>query len=61
MCADFRDLNKANLRDYFPLLHRNILVDNTTGHALLSFINGYTGYNQVKITEAHMENTTLIT
>jgi len=33
MCVDFRDLNKASQRDDFPLLHMDILIDNTTGHA----------------------------
>ena len=35
MCVDFRDLNKANPRDDFPLPHIDVLVDNTASHALL--------------------------
>ena len=34
MCVDFRELNKASLKDDFPLPHIDILVDNTTRHAL---------------------------
>ena len=49
MCVDFKDLNKASLKDDFPLPHINILVDNTAGHALLSFIDWFLGYNQIKI------------
>ena len=45
MCVDFRDLNKNNPKDDFPLPHIDILVDNTTGHALLLFMDGYLGYN----------------
>ena len=41
MCVDFRDLNKANLKDDFPLPHIDILVDNIAGHALLSFMDGF--------------------
>jgi len=41
MCVDFRDLNKASPKDDFPLPHIDILVDNTTGHALLSFMDGF--------------------
>ena len=49
MCVDFRDLNKASPKDDFPLPHIDILVDNTAGHALLSFMDGFSGYNQIKM------------
>ena len=39
VCVDFQDLNKANLKDDFPLLHIDILVDSTVGHSMISFIN----------------------
>ena len=45
MCVDFRDLNKACPKDDFSLLHIDILVDNTAGHALLSFMDGFSRYN----------------
>ena len=45
MCVDFRDLNKNNSKDDFPLPHIDVLVDNTTGHALLSFMDEFSGYN----------------
>ncbi|KAA3479842.1 RNA-directed DNA polymerase (Reverse transcriptase), Ribonuclease H-like protein [Gossypium australe] len=34
MCVDYRDLNKASLKDNFPLPHIDTLVDNTTGDAI---------------------------
>ena len=37
-CVDFRDLNKACPKDDFPLPHINVLVDNITGSALMSFM-----------------------
>ena len=61
MCADFRDLNKASPKDDFSLPHIDILVDNTTGHALLSFIDGFLGYNQIKMAPKDMEMTSFIT
>ena len=45
MCVDFTDLNKACPKDSYPLLHIDQLVDLTTGHKLLSFMNAFSGYN----------------
>ncbi|KAL6311122.1 hypothetical protein AAG906_012595 [Vitis piasezkii] len=43
VCVDFRDLNKANPKDDFPLLHIDMLVDSTTRHSMLSFMDGFSG------------------
>ena len=61
MCVDFLDLNKASLKDDFPLPHIDVLVDNTTSHALLSFMDGFSGYNQIKMAPKDMEKTSFIT
>ena len=45
MCVDFEDLNKAGPKDNFPLPHIDVLVDNTASYALLSFMDGFSGYN----------------
>ena len=39
--VDFRDLNKASPKDDFPLPHIDMLVDSTTGHSMLSFMDGF--------------------
>ena len=44
-CVDFTDLNKAWLKDNFPLLRIDQLVDVTSGNQLLSFMDAYSGYN----------------
>ena len=46
-CVDFTDLNKACRKDSFPLQKIDQLVDTTSGHALLSFMDAYLGYNQI--------------
>ena len=61
MSVDFQDLNKASPKDDFPLPHIDILVDNTVGHALLSFMDGFSGYNQIKMAPEDMEKTSFIT
>ena len=60
MCVDFKDLNKASPMDDFSLPHIDILVDNTTRHALLSFMDGFLGYNQIKMASEDMEKTSFI-
>jgi len=47
ICVDFRDLNKACPKDEFPLPNVDILVDATAGHERFSFMDGYSGYNQI--------------
>ena len=61
MSVDFRDLNKANPKDDFALPHINILVDNTARHALLSFMDGFSRYNQINKAPEDMEKTSFIT
>ena len=45
MCVDFTDLNKACPKDSFPLPRIDQLVDSTTGHKLLTFMDAFSGYN----------------
>ena len=61
MCVDFRDLNKACPKDDFPLPNIDMLVDNTANHALKSFVDGFAGYNQIKMHPDHQEKTAFIT
>ncbi|KAK8562410.1 hypothetical protein V6N12_010491 [Hibiscus sabdariffa] len=61
MCVDYRDLNKSSPKDNFPLPHINTLVDNTAGHSWFSFMDGFSGYNQIRMHPEDMEKTTFIT
>ena len=61
MCVDFTDLNKACLKDSYPLSRVNVLVDSTAQHQLLSFIDTFLGYNQIRMDETDQEKTSFIT
>ncbi|KAI5397016.1 hypothetical protein KIW84_063009 [Lathyrus oleraceus] len=61
MCVDYRDLNKASPKDDFPLPHIDMLVDNTAKFKVFSFMDGFSGYNQIKMAPEDMEKTTFIT
>ena len=61
VCVDFRDLNKANLKDDFSLPHIDMLVDSTTNHSMLSFMDGFFGYSQILMAPEDMEKMSFIT
>ena len=61
MCVDFKNLSKACPKDNFPLPHINVLMDNTTGSALMSFMDGFSRYNQIKMTSKDMTKATFTT
>ena len=47
MCIYFRDLNKACPKDDFPLPHIDVIVDSAAISAMYSFMDGFSGYNQI--------------
>ena len=51
MCIDFTDLNKAYPKDSFPLPRIDQLVDSTARYKLLTFMDAFSGYNQIKMAE----------
>ena len=58
MYVGYRDLNKACPMDGFPLPYIDVLVDNTAGSALMSFMDGFLGYNQIKMAPRDMTKST---
>ena len=61
ICINFTDLNKACPKDPFLLPHIDMLVDATTGHELLSFMDAFSGYNQILMHPDNQEKTAFIT
>ena len=51
MCVDFTDLNRACPKDSYPLPRIDTLVDSIARHELLSFMDAFSGYNQIKMKE----------
>ena len=50
-CVDFTDLNKACPKDSFPLSRIDQMVESIAGHKLLTFMDAFSGYNQIKLVE----------
>lgn len=49
VCVDYKELNLATKKDYFPLPFIDQVLDNLAGKKYFSFLDGFSGYNQIKI------------
>jgi len=61
MCLDFTDLNKACPKDSYPLPSIDTLVDSALGCRMLSFLDAFSGYNQIKMHPRDECKTTFMT
>ena len=61
MCIDFKKLNKICPKDSYPLSRIDQLVDATSGYELLTFIDAFSGYNQIRMAPEDEEKITFIT
>ncbi|KAK0577568.1 hypothetical protein LWI29_035209 [Acer saccharum] len=61
MCMDYTDLNMACPKDSFPLPKIDQLIDSTVGNKLLSFMDAFSGYNQIMMHPADQDKTSFIT
>ena len=61
MCVDFTDLNRACPNDSYLFPRIDTLVDWTMIHQLLSFIDAFSGYNQIRMEETDQEKTSFVT
>ena len=61
MCIDFTDLNKTCPKNSYLLPRVNVLVDSIAQHQLLSFMDAFFGYNQIRMDELDQEKTSFVT
>src|SRR4051812_45063586 len=60
-CVDYGLVNKHYPKDHFPLPRIDQIIDLTAGCDLLSFLDAYSGYNQIRMKEDDEEHTSFIT
>ena len=58
---DFMNLKKACPKDSYPLPKIDQLVDVTAGYERMSFLDAYSGYNQIRMNEKDRIHTAFIT
>ncbi|PKA51295.1 RNA-directed DNA polymerase like [Apostasia shenzhenica] len=61
MCIDFRALNQACPKDTYPLPRINMMVDRTSGYSVMSFLDAFSGYRQIRMAKEDAEKTAFIT
>ena len=61
LCIDFTEVNGACPKDSFPLPRIDLIVDATFGHELLSFMDFFSRYNQIRMDPSDQEKTSFVT
>ena len=49
LCIDFRNLNKASLKDNYPLPKMDHILQRVVGSSRISLLDGFSGYNQILV------------
>jgi hypothetical protein len=57
VCIYFHNLNKATPKDEYPMPITNMLINNASGHRVISFLDGNASYNQIFMAEEDMSKT----
>ncbi|PKI48641.1 hypothetical protein CRG98_030969 [Punica granatum] len=61
MCVDYTNLNKSYPKHAYPLPRIDQLVDSIAGNELLTFMDAYSGYNQIRMHSTDEEHTVFYT
>lgn len=57
VCVDYRELNTATKKDHFPLSFIDQVLDSLVGKQYFLFLDGFSGYNQIRIALKDLEKT----
>ncbi|GKB47371.1 hypothetical protein Tco_0898124 [Tanacetum coccineum] len=58
MCIDFKNINSACPKDYYPLPEIDIKIESVLGFPIKCFLDAYKGYHQEQMAEENEEKTT---
>jgi len=61
MCIDYTNLNKACHRDPYPLPRIDQIVNSSSGCDLLSFLDAYSGFHQIRMSTEDSKHTAFVT
>jgi hypothetical protein len=60
VCVDYRYLKKACPKDNYPTPFIDQIIDNCAGSVIFSFMDGFSGYNQIEILPTDQHKTAFI-
>lgn len=60
ICINYTNLNKTFPKDSFSLSKIDQLIDVISGYKLLSFMDGFLGYDQIRMAPKNEENTAFV-
>ena len=60
ICVDFRCLNVVTIKDPFPIPFTDTILEEVARHEMYSFMDGFSGYNQISIVEEDKLKTTFV-
>jgi hypothetical protein len=49
LCVYFHSLNRASIKDHFPLPNTEMILQQVAGSQMMSLLDGFSNYNQIKI------------
>ncbi|MCO5551478.1 hypothetical protein L7F22_004982 [Adiantum nelumboides] len=61
VCVDLKKVNAATRRDHYPLPYSKHVLERVAGKEAYSFLDGYSGYNQITIALEDQAKTAFIT
>jgi hypothetical protein len=61
MCVNFHALNRASLKHNFLLPNMKMILQQVGGSQMMSLVDGFSGYNQIRVKRTDKYNTTFTT
>jgi hypothetical protein len=61
LCVDFRALNRESVKDNFPLPNMELILQQVAGSQMMSLLDGFSGYNQIRVKREDKYKTTFTT
>lgn len=61
LCVEFQDLNRASLKDHYPLPSMESILKMVARSEMFSLLDGFSGYNKIRVKEEDQHKTTFTT